>query len=147
MNVLIWASEASRARAASDGYETAAGKADFFARSDVISLHLRLVDATRGIVDAQDLLQMKASATIVNTSRAGLIEPGALLKALQSGRPGMAAIRSTPMRRASQCTSSILPSCTDKSGAQGVRGVRLGLPFVYWIAPTEATPPALAGAT
>jgi D-3-phosphoglycerate dehydrogenase / 2-oxoglutarate reductase len=92
MEVVIWAREASRERARADGYRTAAGKAEFFERCDVISLHMRLVDATRGIVTAADLARMKPTATIVNTSRAPLIEPGALIEALRRGRPGFAAI-------------------------------------------------------
>jgi D-3-phosphoglycerate dehydrogenase / 2-oxoglutarate reductase len=92
MNVLIWSSEDSRARARSDGYRTAGAKVEFFAECDVLSLHLRLVDATRGIVTADDLAHMKPDALLVNTSRAPLIEPGALERALQSGRPGMAAV-------------------------------------------------------
>ncbi|MCW2352909.1 MULTISPECIES: NAD(P)-dependent oxidoreductase [Bradyrhizobium] len=92
MNVLVWAREPAMAKARADGYETAAGKADFFARCDVLSLHMRLVDATRGIVKAEDLARMKQTALIVNTSRAPLIEPGALVDALRAGRPGMAAI-------------------------------------------------------
>jgi len=58
----------------------------------VVSLHLRLVPATRGIVGAADLARMKPLALIVNTSRAGLIEPGALVDALEAGRPGLAAV-------------------------------------------------------
>jgi D-3-phosphoglycerate dehydrogenase len=92
MNVLVWSSEASLARARGDGYSTASSKNSFFEECDVISLHLRLVDATRGIVTAADLARMKPTALIVNTSRAGLIEPGALTRALHAGRPGMAAV-------------------------------------------------------
>ena len=92
MNVLIWAREESLTRARADGYETAASKAAFFEECDVLSLHMRLVDATRGIVTAQDLARMKPSALLVNTSRAPLIAPGALVDALRAGRPGMAAI-------------------------------------------------------
>jgi D-3-phosphoglycerate dehydrogenase / 2-oxoglutarate reductase len=92
MEVVIWAREASRERARADGYLTAASKAEFFERCDVITLHMRLVDATRGIVTAADLARMKPTATIVNTSRAPLIEPGALVDALRRGRPGFAAI-------------------------------------------------------
>jgi D-3-phosphoglycerate dehydrogenase len=92
MNVLVWAREPAMAKARADGYETAASKADFFARCDVLSLHMRLVDATRGIVKAEDLARMKETALIVNTSRAPLIAPGALVDALRAGRPGMAAI-------------------------------------------------------
>jgi D-3-phosphoglycerate dehydrogenase len=92
MEVLVWARAASRERAKADGYMVAASKENFFASSDVVSLHMRLADATRGIVTAADLAAMKPSAIIVNTSRAGLIEPGALLGALQAGRPGMAAV-------------------------------------------------------
>lgn len=92
MKVSIWASEASRARAASDGFDVADSKAAFFADCDVISLHMRLYDTTRGIVTAADLARMKPTALLVNTSRAPLIEPDALVAALRAGRPGMAAV-------------------------------------------------------
>src|SRR5262245_12999126 len=92
MPVVIWARPESLKRARADGYETAPDKQTFFASADVISLHMRLVDATRGIVSAADLSRMKPTALIVNTSRAPLIEPGALVAALRAGRPGMAAI-------------------------------------------------------
>jgi D-3-phosphoglycerate dehydrogenase len=92
MNVLVWASEASRAEARADGLALAESKEAFFESCDILSLHLRLVDATRGIVTAADLARMKATALIVNTSRAGLVEPGALVGALRSGRPGLAAV-------------------------------------------------------
>ena len=92
MNVLVWAREASLGRALADGYAAAPGKRAFFEECDVLSLHLRLVAATTGIVTAADLASMKASALLVNTSRAPLIEPGALVQALRAGRPGMAAV-------------------------------------------------------
>jgi D-3-phosphoglycerate dehydrogenase len=92
MRVLVWASEASRARARDEGVEVAAGKEAFFEDSDVVSLHMRLYPATRGIVTAADLARMKPSALFVNTSRAPLVEPGALEAALAAGRPGMAAV-------------------------------------------------------
>ena len=92
MNVCVWAREDSRARARDDGYETALNKEAFFAGCDVISLHMRLVEATRGIVTAADLARMKPTALLVNTSRAGLIARGALVDALRAGRPGMAAV-------------------------------------------------------
>jgi len=92
MKVLVWARHASRQRARADGYEAASTKDAFFEECDVVSLHMRLVDATRGIVTAADLARMKATALLVNTSRAGLIEPGALVSALGRGRPGMAAV-------------------------------------------------------
>jgi D-3-phosphoglycerate dehydrogenase len=92
MNVLVWARPESLERARADGLTTAGSREAFFATSDVLSLHLRLVPATRGIVSAGDLELMKPTALLVNTSRAGLVEPGALVAALQSGRPGMAAI-------------------------------------------------------
>ena len=92
MNVLVWAREPSRAQAAADGYATAPGKEPFFERCDVISLHMRLVESTRSIVTAADLDRMKPTALLVNTSRAPLIEPGALVNALRAGRPGMAAV-------------------------------------------------------
>jgi D-3-phosphoglycerate dehydrogenase / 2-oxoglutarate reductase len=92
MQVQIWAREATREKARADGYAVAASKEAFFAECDVITLHLRLVDATRGIVTAADLARMKPTALIVNTSRAPLIEPGALVAALAAGRPGKAAV-------------------------------------------------------
>jgi D-3-phosphoglycerate dehydrogenase / 2-oxoglutarate reductase len=92
MNVLVWARPATLAKARADGYETAPGKEAFFAQCDVITLHMRLVEPTRHIVKAADLARMKPTALLVNTSRAPLIEPGALLEALNNGRPGMAAI-------------------------------------------------------
>ncbi|HET7200798.1 MAG TPA: D-2-hydroxyacid dehydrogenase family protein [Burkholderiales bacterium] len=92
MKVLVWAREASQARARADGYAVAPSKEAFFEESDVISLHLRLNEATRGIVGARDLARMKPTALIVNTSRAPLIEPHALVNALQAGRPGKAAV-------------------------------------------------------
>jgi D-3-phosphoglycerate dehydrogenase len=92
MKVLVWAREEARARARADGYATADSKEAFFEECDVLSLHMRLVDATRGIVTRADLARMKPSALIVNTSRAGLIEPDALVAALRAGRPGMAAV-------------------------------------------------------
>lgn len=92
MNVLVWAREETMAKARAEGFATASSKAAFYADADVISLHMRLVDATRGIVTRDDLAAMKPDALLVNTSRSGLIEPGALVTALQAGRPGMAAI-------------------------------------------------------
>jgi D-3-phosphoglycerate dehydrogenase len=92
MRVLVWAHEESLARARADGYAIAPNRAAFFEECDVVSLHLRLVDATRGIVTSGDLARMKPAALLVNTSRAGLIEPGALVNALRAGRPGMAAV-------------------------------------------------------
>jgi D-3-phosphoglycerate dehydrogenase len=92
MEVVVWGSERSRANAVADGYSAADSKAAFFRRCDVISLNLRLVDATRGIVTLDDLLLMKTDALLVNISRAGLIAPGALLAAIEAGRPGFAAL-------------------------------------------------------
>jgi len=92
MNVTVWSSEDSRARARSHGHALADSKEAFFEECDVLSLHLRLVDRTRGIVTASDLARMKPTALIVNTSRAQLIEPGALVYALKAGRPCMAAV-------------------------------------------------------
>ena len=92
MRVLVWSSPDSLARARVDGHEGAASREALFAESDVLSLHLRLVPATRGTVTAADLARMKPTSILVNTSRAGLIEPGALVAALRSGRPGMAAL-------------------------------------------------------
>ena len=92
MKVMIWARPESRARAQGDGYEIATTKEDFFERVDVLSLHMRLKPETRHIVTAADLARMKPSAILINTSRAGLISPGALYKALREGRPGFAGL-------------------------------------------------------
>ena len=92
MNVRVWGREASRAQALSDGFQVASTRAEFFSQCDVISLHLRLNEETRNIVTLEDLSQMKPTALIVNTSRAELIEPDALIAALNRGRPGMAAV-------------------------------------------------------
>jgi D-3-phosphoglycerate dehydrogenase len=92
MNVLVWGREASLAQADVDGHVVAGNKQAFFEACDVLSLHMRLVEATRGIVTAADLGRMKPTSLLVNTSRAGLIESGALVRALRAGRPGMAAV-------------------------------------------------------
>ena len=92
MNVLIWARKESLGRARLDGYATARSKAEFFETCDVISLHMRLVPATRHIVQAADLTRMKPNAIFINTSRAQLMEPAALVAALDQGRPGFAAV-------------------------------------------------------
>ena len=92
MKVQVWARPESLARAEADGYAIAPGKEAFFETSDVVSVHMRLLPATRGIVNRDDLASMKPTALFVNTSRAGLVEPGALVDALRSGRPGMAAL-------------------------------------------------------
>jgi D-3-phosphoglycerate dehydrogenase / 2-oxoglutarate reductase len=92
MKVLVWARPQSLEHAKADGYAVAAGKEVFFAAADVLSLHMRLADATRSIVTTDDLARMKPDAILVNTSRAPLIAPGALVAALNAGRPGWAAI-------------------------------------------------------
>jgi D-3-phosphoglycerate dehydrogenase len=92
MNILVWGRDVSLNRARSDGYAAARSKEQFFSECDVLSLHMRLVEATRGIVTDQDLACMKSTALLVNTSRAGLIQPGALIAALKAGRPALAAV-------------------------------------------------------
>ncbi|NQW82274.1 MAG: D-2-hydroxyacid dehydrogenase family protein [Polaromonas sp.] len=92
MRVLVWGRDASREQAQADGFEVAASKAEFFEQADVLTLHLRLNEATRNIVTLDDLSLMKPTALIVNTSRAELIAPDALVAALNRGRPGLAAI-------------------------------------------------------
>ncbi len=92
MPVLVWGRETTLARARDDGHALASSQAALFEQSDVVSLHLRLVDGTRGIVTAADLARMKPTGLLVNTSRAGLVAPGALEAALEAGRPGMAAV-------------------------------------------------------
>jgi D-3-phosphoglycerate dehydrogenase len=92
MAVWVWGRESSTAAARADGIEVAPSRADFFAASDVLSLHVRLNAQTRGIVTAEDLARMKPSALLVNTSRAELVADGALAAALGAGRPGFAAV-------------------------------------------------------
>ena len=92
MRVLIWGRDASQEKALADGFEVANSKRELFDQSDVLSLHLRLSDETRGIVTLEDLSQMKPTALLVNTSRAELIGPEALISALNRGRPGLAAV-------------------------------------------------------
>ena len=92
MKIMVWGSEGSRERAVAAGYAAAASCEQFFETADVLTLHLRLHDATRGIVKLEALSRMKPTALLVNTSRAELIEEGALVSALNRGRPGMAAV-------------------------------------------------------
>jgi D-3-phosphoglycerate dehydrogenase len=92
MTVKVWGSDESRVRAARDGYEAATSREAFFEESDVLSVHLRLNDTTTGIVTSEDLGRMKPTALFVNTSRAELLEPNALIGALNRGRPGLAAV-------------------------------------------------------
>jgi D-3-phosphoglycerate dehydrogenase / 2-oxoglutarate reductase len=92
MNVMIWASELSRRQVHADGFTPAVSRQVLFEQSDVVSLHLRLVPATQGIITGDDLGRMKPTSILVNTARAGLIAPGALIEALRTGRPGMAAV-------------------------------------------------------
>ncbi|MEY2729950.1 MAG: hypothetical protein RL584_1076 [Pseudomonadota bacterium] len=92
MRVIVWGSEAARRRALDDGLEAASSREALFSDSDVLSLHLRLSDTTRGIVNLQDLSLMKPTSILVNTSRAELIKDGSLVAGLNRGRPGMAAV-------------------------------------------------------
>jgi D-3-phosphoglycerate dehydrogenase len=92
MRVLVWGSEASRAKAASDSLQACASREELFSSADVLTLHLRLTDETAGIVTLEDLSRMRPTALLVNTARAELIESDALISALNRGRPGMAAI-------------------------------------------------------
>ena len=92
MNVMVWGSEESRQKARNDGFASATSKEAFFSACDVVSLHLRLHDDTRSVVTSSLLSLMKPTALLVNTARAELIEPDALISALNRGRPGMAAV-------------------------------------------------------
>ena len=96
MQVVVWGSEASRARAVADGHQAAASCQQFFAETDVLSVHLRLNDVTRGLIKLEDLALMKPTALFVNTSRAELVEDNALVSALNKGRPGLAPPASYP---------------------------------------------------
>ena len=92
MRVMVHGSEPARARADADGHATTARREELFEQADVLTLHLRLAGSTRGAVTAQDLARMRRTALFVNTSRAELVAPGALVDALQRGHPGMAAV-------------------------------------------------------
>ncbi len=92
MNVLIWGREHSLEAARADGYTAAESREALFEQSDVLSLHLRMHDDTRGIVKQEDLMRMKPTSLLVNTSRAELLEENALVNALSHNRPGMVAI-------------------------------------------------------
>ncbi len=92
MKVLVWGRPSTLVKAGEAGHELAAGRAAFFATADVVSLHVRATEETRGLVTAVDLALMKPTALFLNTSRASLVEPGALVAALRAGRPGMAAV-------------------------------------------------------
>jgi D-3-phosphoglycerate dehydrogenase / 2-oxoglutarate reductase len=92
MNVVAWGRDTTLDKARADGVAAAPSREAFFSESDVVSLHVRLIDATRGMVTAADLARMKPTSLFVNTSRAGLVVPGALEAALRAGRPGMAAV-------------------------------------------------------
>lgn len=92
VKVIVWGRESTIQKARTDGYEIAESKEQFFSESDILSLHVRLLDPTRGMVTGNDLARMKPDSLLVNTSRAGLIVPGALEAALSAGRPGMAAV-------------------------------------------------------
>ena len=92
MDVVWWGSEAGRKRAKLNGQKVAATRPEFFESADVISVHVRLKAETRGLITTADFASMRPNALFVNTSRAALIEPGALLEALNAGRPGRAAI-------------------------------------------------------
>jgi D-3-phosphoglycerate dehydrogenase len=92
MDVVWWSSQEGRKRAQADGAKVAADRHTFFAQSDFVSLHVRLKPTTHGIITAADLLAMKPSATFVNTSRSGLVEPGALEAGLKAARPGRMAL-------------------------------------------------------
>lgn len=92
MQVHVWGSEDARARAAKNGLHVPPDRAAFFAGCDIISLHVKLTAETRGIITAEDLAAMQPRSVLVNTSRAGLVAQGALLQALDLGRPGMAAL-------------------------------------------------------
>ena len=92
MRVVVWGSDASRARALQEGYNIIESKDALFEQSDYLSLHLKLTALNTGCIALTDLARMKPTATLINTSDAGLLEPNALITALNRGRPGLAAI-------------------------------------------------------
>ncbi len=111
LNTLVWAREESRARARAQGHAVADSAEDLYGRADIVTLHMRLVPPTRGIVTAALLARMKPDAMLVNTSRAGLVEPGALEAALRAGRPGFAAVDVYEQEPALTHPLFALPNC------------------------------------
>src|SRR3954453_3204806 len=109
MQVVVWARDASRRRGQADGYEVAASQRAFYEECDVASLHMRLVNETRGIVTATDLSRMKPTALLVNTSRAQLIEPDALVRTLRAGRPGRAPVAGSEQEPLRDPSHPLLP--------------------------------------
>jgi D-3-phosphoglycerate dehydrogenase len=92
MDVQVWGSDASRAAAVADGCRAADSREALFASSDVLSVHLRLTEETRGLITLDDFGRMKPTSLFVNTSRAELVQDNALVAGLNRGRPGLAAI-------------------------------------------------------
>lgn len=92
MDVIIWGGEGSKSRAQQDGYDVAASKNEFFANSDVLSVHIRLSKDSMGVITEADLKLMKPDSLFVNTSRADLVQEGALVRALKNSTPGFAAV-------------------------------------------------------
>jgi D-3-phosphoglycerate dehydrogenase len=109
--ILVWARDESRARALADGHAVAASAEEFYATADIITLHMRLVPPTRGIVTPALLARMKPSAMLINTSRAGLVAQGALEAALRAGRPGLAAVDVYDHEPATDDPLLALPNC------------------------------------
>jgi D-3-phosphoglycerate dehydrogenase len=108
MKVVVWGRAGSLERAAADGVATASGPDELLETADVLTLHLKLVEATRGILTKEGLARMKRDALLVNTSRAELIEPGALAAALRAGRPGFAAVDVFPVEPADVSNEPLL---------------------------------------
>lgn len=92
MDVRIWGSESSRQKALADGYSAFERREELFEQSDIVTLHLRLAEATRALITGDDLARMKPTSLLINTSRAEILEPDSLISALNRGRPGMAAV-------------------------------------------------------
>jgi D-3-phosphoglycerate dehydrogenase len=92
MKVICLGREASTAKAREAGFEATSDRNAFFENADIVTIHLPLNKDTRGIVTAQDLARMKPTSVFVNTSRAPIVEEGALVAALKKGRPGSAAV-------------------------------------------------------
>ena len=146
MRVLVWGSQATRARAQADGYEVALSKNDFFQDSDILSLHLRLQEETRGLVTLEDLSRMKTSSIFINTSRAELLEAEALIAGLNRGRPGLAAIdvfESEPSCKATRCCGLRTASARRISAMSSRKVTRCisALLLTMWSISSRAHPP------
>ena len=91
MRVITWSERTTQDEACKAG-ATLVTKDELFAQADILTIHLVLVDGTRGLVGAAELARMRPGAWLVNTSRGPIVDEDALVAALQAGRLGGAAL-------------------------------------------------------